>query len=418
MTRTLSLPNRAVALAMAFALALACSVTCALAFASDAYAVSEGCYVSGQKYSGGKFTVQSGKATWAGGTDDRTLTLTNAVINAGHKDSGTGFDTGVYVTSGASSSWSAHTLNIVLVGDNTINVSTGAYGIYNACEDVTLNITGDGTLNIVGAGKQGINSRGKIVIGANVTVNGSSYGVVSKGQLKVTAGTVKVVSPQYNGLTSEYGEVYVKGGTVKVSNFDGHGIQAQRNNVVITNGKVSLTQVAGGTTNLAVAAGNGYAVKNKATCWGTIRGRLDGGAKFTTKSGNVFQVDPSHNGYVKIVKYAGSDMTVTLNTTSFGGQKYYINAVATKAFAKTGIKTISFGSYVKAIGPYAFYGCKNLKIVSFRKTSYSSMKIYGKAFTKAYQKPEVRVSSNAAASNLKKKLVKGGMAYPRMAVYR
>lgn len=161
---------------------------------------------------------------------------------------------------------------------------------------------------------------------------------------------------------------------------------------------------------------------------GTLPGKEDTTKKddntqrSTVKPGDTFKV--KGNKY-KVTKVAGSKQgTVTFaapkskkvtsvtipSTVSYGGKKYQVTAIGSKAFSKARkLKKVTIGARVSQIGNKAFYGCKKLKNITMKTKKLASRKVGSKAFTGVYKKVTIKVPKSKKKT-YKKILLKKGVS--------
>lgn len=130
------------------------------------------------------------------------------------------------------------------------------------------------------------------------------------------------------------------------------------------------------------------------------------GTKVTVGKG-VYQVTSSDTvTYVKAAKANLTKVTIPA-TVAINGKTYKVTAVKASALKNAKkLKTVVIGKNVKTIGKNAFYGCKNLKKITFKGTG---VKTIGKKAFKGVSKKAVVKVPKAKKAAYKKLLKKAGL---------
>lgn len=126
-------------------------------------------------------------------------------------------------------------------------------------------------------------------------------------------------------------------------------------------------------------------------------------AKTVSKKGVTYKVT-GKEAAVTTVKKSASKVTIP-STVTVNGKKYAITKIQANAFKNCKkLKSIVIGKNVTNIGKKAFYGCKNLKKVTFK--GKKPPVIGSKAFKNIYKKAVFKVPGKSVVSKYKKKLTK------------
>lgn len=201
-------------------------------------------------------TVQcgTGKAVYDAAT--HTLTLDNAQITEHTKD-------GDIPTTGRGAIYAMYTpLNIVLVGDNSIDIDgdnyKSAYGIYVWEQDLTISSENKGSLTIA-SNNRPVESQGKVTIDnvkLDLTVKTEDYDGMGGESFEIKSSDVKIRSDCW-GIYSE------NDFNVTDSKFD---IQSKSNNIMVDNGKLTASNTKFYVKNTlggsAIYSGKGITIEN------------------------------------------------------------------------------------------------------------------------------------------------------------
>lgn len=206
-----------------------------------------------------------------------------------------------------------------------------------------------------------------------ITATSPRTGISAQGSVSIRGGTIKVSSPSNEGISASGGNVTISGGTVSVTNSYGSGIEAysttSRGKTI--GGKVSVT---GGSVTATVRKPSQYSaisastMTNKIKCLKSIKGSLPNGASFKA-GGNEYKLGTktSSSGAV-LTKYGAKSVKPVFSTVQYGGYKYNVKGVGTKAFnTKQGkkVQSITFKNTAYTISADAFWGTTSLTDLKF-----------------------------------------------------
>ncbi len=218
-------------------------VTVKAVFKAERYKV----WVNGEEFTGSNVNsgIVCGQGTAFYDPDTRTLTLCNATLNKINSTDLGGMEYG-------SSIYSESDLNIVVTGNNTINLDkdTSGDGIWTKGD---LTISGNGNLNIVTEknSSMGIsNNKGKIDITMNgvLTIKTEYTCIFSKGNVTISGNSVIDLDGDYYGIYVNSGNVVLSGsGIVDISGKEYCGILLMdRSSSVLLEGDRTPISITGG----------------------------------------------------------------------------------------------------------------------------------------------------------------------------
>ena len=203
---------------------------------------------------------------------------------------------------------SGRTLNIVLIGDNTISTNSAGFAIYS-----------ESNINIAGTGSLTINNS-----------NAGGYGIYAAGTIWVTSGTV-TSSGHTEGIKLMYGDLNINGGTVTASAtyMGGMDLETQSGSVSITEGSLTANNsningnlsISDGTlgTKLFYCNGNGFNPGTATVSGGIVNINNTGelGTSLFSMSGG--KVNIGNSGYISAGQFSMSAGTITIRN---GGSIY------------------------------------------------------------------------------------------------
>lgn len=269
--------------------------------------------------------------------------------------------------------WSNSGGNVTMQGTGTLNLRSGMLS-----RSLTMN---SGVLNITNADR-GMSLEGSVRSLANLTING---------------GTINITRPREYGVCLINGNMTMRGGTLSITDSYEQAINAISTSYrgEIYGGKITIS---GGSLSCTTCSKDRVVISadsmsNKSSCLKTIKGWLPYKATFKV-SGNEY-ISDGYEGCL-LSKYGSSKKNVTFSTVKYGGIKYNVRGVASKAFnTKTGAKveSVVFKKGGDAFKANAFYGAKSLTSIKGLTSGFCDTKkrdfkehtqdISSKAFTKA-----------------------------------
>ena len=294
-----------------------------------------------------------GSVTNSGGTNSGSTTY--GIYNSGTVNvyGGTISATTTATTTTAGSGIYNYSGQVTVVGTGAV-VSGTFYGIYNNSTNGTVSVSAGKV-----SGKYGIYNKGEVIVGGEIEVTGTDYGISNSGTVSISGGTVQATGSSGHGIYSTGGTVSVSGGTVQATGSNGRGIYNSGGAVSVSDGTVSgLTYgvYASGTGDITISGGKVSAINSASNSNSYGVYRLGSGAVEIT-GGTV-------SGKNGVYLYGSGNVTVSGGTVTGNGSGIYGYGIYLHS-SSTGAVSVSGGTVSgTAYGVYTTGGSSGSVTVS------------------------------------------------------
>jgi len=343
--------------------------------------------------SGAKISLKNTASTALIANEDAVFkkgSLTVKGVKAGHGilvDDGFALSGATVNISGVSEKETVLVNEAAKVTAGTMTLSNGSVGI-SCSKSFTLNGS-KAKVSINSMKSTGLVAKGVVCKAGTLSAKNCKYGIYSKSAVQITGGKVNISKASETGIYAEGGKIQITGGaaSVQCASADKYALYSDKG------------------------------ISTKPTCLKSMKGAMTKGASFKV-GGSTYQVNNGTSN-VTLKAFAPSKKTskVTVDTVTFGGWGYAVNAIGAGAFnTKQGaaVTSLTLGQRVASVDANAFSNTKKLTKMTVKRASSSKWKLNKKAFAQCGKNSgkglTVKAASSADAKKLKRLFVKAGMS--------